>query len=532
MSLRVRMGLAAGLAVALAIVAVAFTAYAGTRSQLRGQVDQSLQGLTSSVLERANVPAIGANGRPLPVTAGAGPAGGPGQRPEPPTGAVGSGSSSTGPPSTHDERPGALGFASAAAKAQAYQQRDPDDRDEGLGLDDRNGPAFGGAAGTLLLVKHDGGVYTPRGQRQHLPVTPQAKAFARRGRGHYFADLTVGSTEIRVFGTGLGWRGALLVALPLNDINHTLSSQLLLLGLIAAAGILLAGLLGLLVARTALAPIVRFTRQTETIASNPERLENQRLDVHGGDELARLASTFNRTLDALEGSVQAQRNLVADASHELRTPIATIRANLQLMRDEELLSAEDREALRADVIEELDELTALVGDVVELARGSKPSGEPGDIRLDAIVAAAVDRTRRRAPLLTVTGTLEPTLVRGEGDRIARAVNNLFDNAAKWSPPRGAIEAELQAGVLSVRDHGPGFHEEDLPFVFDRFHRARDARSKPGSGLGLAIVRQATEAHDGFVQASNAPDGGALMRIGFGPTLELTEAELADPVSAS
>ena len=141
--------------------------------------------------------------------------------------------------------------------------------------------------------------------------------------------------------------------------------------IIAAGGIALAALLGILVARTALAPIARFTRQTEAIAANPDRLDTDRVDVHGGDELARLAQTFNRTLDALENSVQSQRNLVADASHELRTPIATIRANLQLMRDEELLSTEDREALRNDIIEELDEFTALVGDVVELARGTK-----------------------------------------------------------------------------------------------------------------------------------------------------------------
>ncbi len=295
--------------------------------------------------------------------------------------------------------------------------------------------------------------------------------------------------------TGIGAKGALAVALPLTTVDNALSNQLVLLLVIGGAGILLAALFGVLVARTALAPIAKFTRQTESIALNPERIEHERLDVAGSDELARLARTFNRTLDALERSVESQRNLVADASHELRTPIATIRANLQLMREEELLSPEDRAALREDVIEELDELTALVADVVELARGSKPSGEPGDVRLDSIVRDSLERARRRAPGVTFGQRLEPTLVRGEGDRISRAVTNLLDNAAKWSPEGGVVEVTLHDGVVTVRDHGPGFNEEDLPFVFDRFHRARDARSKPGSGLGLAIVRQAAEAHE-------------------------------------
>jgi two-component system sensor histidine kinase MprB len=333
-----------------------------------------------------------------------------------------------------------------------------------------------------------------------------------------------------VLATGIGPLGALLVALPMHDVDRTLDRLLVVLALIAAGGILFAAALGLLVARTALRPIARFTRQTEQIAAHPDRLDTERIDVHGGDELARLAQTFNNTLDALERSVQSQRNLVADASHELRTPIATIRANLQLMRDEELLSPEDREALRRDVIDELDELTALVSDVVELARGSKLGGEPGDVRVDEIVSAAVERTRRRAPQMSVQADVEPTLVHGEGDRIARAVANLLDNAAKYGRPGGLIDVTLADGTLSVRDHGPGFHPEDLPFVFDRFHRARDARSQPGSGLGLAIVRQAAEAHGGFVRASNAPGGGALLQIGFGPTLELEDPGVAGPVS--
>jgi two-component system sensor histidine kinase MprB len=498
MSLRVRMSLASGVAVALAVIAVAVSAYAGTRSELKGQVDQSLRSLTGSILARSGLPA---NGQPPPGRLRGGGT--------PPTGA-------------------GLGFRTGGTPA-TESSRDPD---EGLGLDQVHGPAFGGAAGTVTLVRANGSSYNPPGQINSIPVSGSAEALAAQGRGQYFTNLTVKGTEIRLLATGIGRDGALLVALPLTDVNNALSKQILILILTAAGGILLAGLLGLLVARTALAPIARFTRQTEAIASKPERLDQDRLDVHGGDELARLAQTFNRTLDVLDTSVQAQRNLVADASHELRTPIATIRANLQLMRDEELLSPEDREALRADVIEELDELTALVGDVVELARGSKPSSEPGDIRVDEIVAEAIERTRRRAPELTVVSSLEPTLVRGEGDRIARAVANLLENAAKWSQPGTAIEVGLRDGTLTVRDHGPGFHEEDLPFVFDRFHRARDARSKPGSGLGLAIVRQAAEAHDGFVQAANAPDGGAIMRIGFGPRLDLSELPAEDVLSSS
>jgi two-component system sensor histidine kinase MprB len=484
MSLKVRLGLAAGVAVAIAVIAVAISAYAGTRAELNGQLDQSLQSLNASILGHA-----GSGGPP--------------------------GSGAPGGPSSAN--PGAPAF-------------DHDDPDEGLGLADQRGQPYGGAAGTVTLIRRNLTTYVPPGQKYTIPVIARFKAIAARGTGRYFTDMDVKGTQIRVLATGIRERGALLVALPLKDVNNALRSQMLLLLIISAGGIALAALLGILVARTALAPIARFTRQTEAIAANPDRLDQDRVDVHGGDELARLAQTFNRTLDALDRSVQAQRNLVADASHELRTPIATIRANLQLMRDERQLSPEDREALRNDVIDELDELTALVGDVVELARGTKLGGEPGEVRVDEILSAAVERTRRRAPELTLEVTTEPTLVYGEADRVARAVANLLDNAAKYGRSGGVIEVALNEGTLTVRDHGPGFHDEDLPFVFDRFHRARDARSQPGSGLGLAIVRQAAEAHGGFVEATNAPGGGALLRIGFGPTVELGDAAVRDAVS--
>ncbi len=485
MSLRARMGLAAGVAVAVAVIAVAFSSYAGTRSQLTGQVDNQLSRLSDDVLHRGP----------------GGPADG-----------------------NADGRLQIFGGSPTAATAEP-----PGTGDEGLNLDHR-GPGFGGAAGIITLIYANGKTYVPPTQSYTIPTDERMRALAKSGQGRYYTDVTASGTHLRVLVTGVGSRGALAVALPITEIDNALHNQLLLLALISALGVALAALLGLLVARTAIAPITRFTKQTEVIADNPERIEHDRLDVHGNDELARLGRTFNTTLDALEAAMASQRNLVADASHELRTPIASIRANLQLMRDESLLSPADRAALRSDMIEELDELTALVSDVVELARGSKPSGELGEVRLDQVLSQALDRVRRRAPHLHIAASIEPTLVRGEPDRIARAVTNLLDNAMKWSPAEGVIEATLRDGTLTIRDHGPGFNEDDLPFVFDRFHRAKDARSKPGSGLGLAIVRQAVEAHGGFAQASNAPDGGAVMRIGFGPTLTLGEEASERPVA--
>jgi len=281
--------------------------------------------------------------------------------------------------------------------------------------------------------------------------------------------------------------------------------------------------MGWVVARAALAPVSRFTRRTEALTANPDL--SQRLEIEGEDELARLARSFNATLDALEQSAEAQRHLVADASHELRTPIASLRANIQVLEDADQLPEADRESLRADIIAELDELTALVGDVVELARGSKPSDVVDDVRIDQIVRALVERAERRAPDGVVFhASLQPTVVSGEPERISRAISNLLGNAAKWSPPHGSIEIALADGTLSIRDHGPGFDEADLPHVFDRFYRADNARGMPGSGLGLAIVRQAAEAHGGWVTAANAPGGGALLQVAFGPSVVVSDDE--------
>ena len=226
--------------------------------------------------------------------------------------------------------------------------------------------------------------------------------------------------------------------------------------------------------------------------------------------------------------MQAQRHLILDASHELRTPMAALRSNIQIFLEAHRLPAHEREGLQEAIVVELDELTQLVADVVELARGSSPSGHTEPIELDVIVRDAVGRAQRRAPQLAFSLELEPTVIVNAPDRVSRAVTNVIDNARKWSPPNGRIEVALRDGLLRVRDHGPGFKEEDLQSVFDRFYRADEARRLPGSGLGLAIVKQAAEAHGGFAVAANAPDGGAVVEVSFGSWTAATDRS-ATPV---
>jgi len=465
MTLRGRIAAVASLAVALAVVVAAVSLYLAVRSDLRGQIDQSLA-------QRAQI-----------LTSG--PALLPGE--------PGTGFGPDRPP------PGARALRGFPASIQPAR--------------------FGGATGYVQFISRKAKIDVPAGQGSSptIPLSATDRKIAARGSGRSLDDRTVKGTHLRVLTIGVHASravsvGAVMIARPLGEVDHELNRILLILLGVGLAGIAIAGVLGALVARTALAPIVRFTRRTESLAG--EMNLSERLQVDGRDELARLATSFNATLDALERSLLAQRQLIADASHELRTPIASLRANIQILDEAQRLPSEEQESLRTDIVEELDELTALVGDVVELARESRGESTLEDVRLDEIVGEAVARTRRRGELRFEL-KLEPVLVRGEADRINRAVSNLLDNARKWSPPGGVVEVAVRDGVVSVRDHGPGFAQDEMGKVFERFYRAERARKLPGSGLGLAIVRQAAEAHGGYARAANADGGGARLEVCFG-----------------
>ena len=477
LSLRARIAAIASLSVALAVIAAAVGLYVAVRSDLRGEVDRQLRARAAAFMPRP--PAL-----------------------------------ARGPGALEAQ----LGGAIPAQPGEAPAERGPGELPGSV-----QPTPFGAASDYVQFITPRGALEVPRGQGvvpAKIPVTSRDLAIAARGEGSALTDASVAGTKLRVLTRGAGLNGAVMVAQPLTEVDRELSRLLLILALIGAGGILLAAALGALVARTALAPIGAFTRRTEALSGNLDL--SLRLEVRGRDELARLAESFNGTLGALEQSIAAQRQLIADASHELRTPLTSLRANVQVLGEAERLPAHEQESLRADIVAELDQLTALVADVVELARGATPDGQLDEVRLDEVVAAAVQSAQRRGDV-RYDVRVTPTLIRGHAERVGRAVSNVIDNARKWSPAAGTVEVGLRDGVLEVRDHGPGFEDADLPFVFDRFYRARDARRQPGSGLGLAIVRQAAEASGGFAEARNADGGGALLRVSFGAPLPLDPA---------
>jgi len=375
-------------------------------------------------------------------------------------------------------------------------------------------PALGAAGGYAQLVDENGDVDVSIGVGGPLPVTDAARAVASGERDDFFSNVDVDGTALRVLTIAWTEGNALQVARPLSEVDDVLSGLVWLLLAAAVVGVIVAGVLALLAARATLRPVHRLTETVEDVTATGDL--SRRVDPHlsGDDELARLASSFNAMLAALDDSVTAQRRLVADASHELRTPITSLRTNIEVLAREGELDAADRERLREDIDGQLVELSALVGGVIDLARGEEPAQHVETVRLDEVVAEAVEQAEFHWPDVRFETDLDATVVTGEADRIGLAVTNLLDNAGKWSPDGAAVEVVVRGTEVSVRDHGPGVDPVDMPFVFDRFWRSPAARGLPGSGLGLAIVRQVAEAHGGSASVEAAAGGGARFRVRF------------------
>jgi two-component system, OmpR family, sensor histidine kinase MprB len=327
----------------------------------------------------------------------------------------------------------------------------------------------------------------------------------------YFRDAFYGRTRYRVYTSQLPSATDTLVraAKPLATTQATLNRLLLILiGLTVAVGAL-AALMGRLAAGTVLKPIRNLAQTVAQIRSTGDLRHHLRAD--GKDEVAQLAKAFNSMTSALDASLQAQRQLVSDASHELRTPLTTHRANIELLARPDL-PAEQRDEVLEIATRGIDELTLLVNDLIQAARNQEAPSEHELIQLHQLARDATERARTRAPSIRFHATLHPCETEGSPTRLARALDNILDNAIKWSPPNGTIDVTVDHRTVAIRDRGPGIDDDDLPHVFDRFYRAPAARSVPGSGLGLAIVKQTIEAHHGTIEITNAPDGGTQVMI--------------------
>ncbi|WP_333617639.1 sensor histidine kinase [Dietzia sp.] len=368
-----------------------------------------------------------------------------------------------------------------------------------------------------VVVTRDGLAYGPDPQDPYkLPF--EIGDSEREVIQHHAASSlnTAGGKQILAVANRDG--STLVLAQDLGPTRAVLNRLAIVLSIVGALGIVLAAAAGTAVGRTGLAPVGRLTRAVERVA----RTDDLRpIPVAGDDELARLTYAFNQMLHALQESRERQSRLVADAGHELKTPLTSLRTNAELLialdkpNSPDIPEAEKR-ALERDIIAQIEELSTLVGDLVNLARHDAGAETIELIDLEDVVESALERARRRRKNVTFDVQTMHWYIYGDESAWERAVLNLCDNAAKWSPEGGTVSVRMAAsgGLLSldVSDQGPGIPESDRALVFERFYRATESRTMPGSGLGLAIVRQVVVKHGGTIEAREAEGGGAQLHM--------------------
>lgn len=465
MTFRARLAILCAAALAIALSAALVVAYASEQSSLRGELDALLRARAAQVTPDVVQEVLAANDL-LPK-----------QRRNPGQAGAGHGKPAPAPSPRRSLR-------STAAN---------------VGLAD------------LMLVTSSGqlAAASPSTAASITPLLTTARSIASRPMAPEFRTFSLSGKHLRayVFHAAPGVAGEIIA--PLTQLDASLNDLRLRLGLIALTMLAVVAFLAALVARRAMRPVAALTRAAENVIQTKDLSARVSVAGSGRDELGRLAHTMNAMLIALERSVGAQRQLIADASHELRTPLTTLITNLQLLDEPGGLTSSDASELVAHARIEANALAALVSDLVELARGSEIDLHLDDVRLDLVTASAIDRITRQTSGVSFHQQLSPSIVRGDADLLERAIGNLLDNAAKWSPPATTIEVTVNGNQVTVNDHGPGIPDADLPFIFDRFYRSPTARSQPGSGLGLAIVRQIAQLHGGTATAENSPHGTTL-----------------------
>ena len=355
-----------------------------------------------------------------------------------------------------------------------------------------------------------------------LPVSQDDLAAANR-RDHNIHEHPVPGDVLRVTVQAVqGVTGANLGYVVWADSTRPLRSLLdtvrlaLLLGGVAVTLLALAG--GLLLARRALAPVADVTETARAIALSGDfgaRVEDHR----ASDEVGELTRAFNEMLAALEDSHLALQRFLGDASHQLRTPLTVIRANLDLAKRPDVDAAE-RASILGDAREEAERMGRLIADLLSLARaesGARLAFAP--VELDALLVDSVRRQRQAAAHVRMTvAAVEPVVVEGDRDRLRELLGIVLDNAARYTPPGGSVTARLAVAdgraTVTIDDTGIGIDADDAAHLFERLYRGPRARQlRPsGTGLGLAIAHWIADAHCATITLAPRPEGGTRVEI--------------------
>ncbi|MER5374774.1 HAMP domain-containing sensor histidine kinase [Streptomyces sp. NPDC002553] len=397
-------------------------------------------------------------------------------------------------------------------------------------------PPYPGSGRLVRVILPDGSIRTPAGQPALPPVSEHAGRVAQGASADLMESNDSDDDGYLIYTLRAG-DGAVQVARVVDDspINR-FGLGMLLIGLLCAVG---GALVGRTVARTGLAPIDRLTAAAVRVAHTRDL--DADIPDEGGGEIRRLIQSINDMLAALRDSRRAQRLLAEDAAHELKTPLTSLRLNVELLIRldqrgtlDSALPAESRTRLLNDLGAQVAELSTLAAELTDLARGDVSDESTEVLDLADVVVAAVTRARSRMPDIEVALDVTSVWVSGRPAALERAVLNLIDNAGKWSPADQPVQVRLRAegasAVLEVDDAGPGIDAADVPRVFDRFYRADSARALPGSGLGLSIVQRVVDAHGGRAAVARSARGGALLRVDLpaasppGPIARLTAGD--------
>ncbi|MFL2987810.1 MAG: ATP-binding protein [Candidatus Poriferisodalaceae bacterium] len=376
-------------------------------------------------------------------------------------------------------------------------------------------PLFGKYAPDDVLVQ----IFDAKGQIlasnvEPLPIRAGDLAIARRQLKPRITTAEIAGYRMRVLTLPLPVPSrAVMVARPMEEVDAQLAAlwrssiQIFVIGVAGAA------LIGFAVAGRVVRPVRRLTEAATRVAETQD--VDQPIDIRRDDEFGQLASSFNEMLSALSLSREQQHRLVTDASHELRTPITSLRTNLEYMQRSSSIDDDERQQVLDDVLFELDQLTGLVTELVDLATDQHQVDEAERIELDELVDAVVQRHSRRTSSQIEYSANSCQIVAAPA-LVERAVSNMIDNAVKWNPPDLPIRVRVENGSVRVSDNGPGIPVAEQEQVFERFYRTEEARSLPGSGLGLSIVRHVAESFGGQAQIVDRDGPGTTIELSFPP----------------